>query len=92
VLTLAVVPASQAADGALAANAFWMPAVGIAGLDGFTFGRVPEGEVINPYNVRFTAARRETDQAGAAIPARNRIGFWGPPETLGLSWSLPALV
>lgn len=90
--TLCVLPVSQITDGAEAANAIWFPASTIAGLDGFSYGRIPEGEIVNPYNVRFSASRADDDQDDTAIPAGNRIAFMGPPANLGLTWSLPASI
>ena len=89
--TLGIIPVQQQADGIDAANAIWLPAVTIQGANGLSFGRVDEGEIDQGFNVSFQGAYRETDQASAAIPAGNRVGFMGPPTALGLTWSIPSL-
>ena len=89
--TLCLLPSQQDGDGESAANAIWLPAVAIQGVDGLSFGRVEEGEIDQPYNTSFQSAYRDTDQGATAIPAGNRLGFMGPPAELGLSWSLPTI-
>lgn len=88
--TLCIVPVEQVADGVDAPNAIWFPATLVDGLDGINFSRAGEDEISKPYNIRFSAAYRAADQDATAIPAGHRIWFMGPPENLGLTWSLPA--
>lgn len=87
---LCLLPISQLSDGVGANNAIWFPATTIGGLDGINFGRVDEGEILQPYNALFESAYRETDQDATAIPAGARVGWMGPPAAFGLTWFLPA--
>ena len=89
--TLGIIPVQQQADGIDADNAIWLPAVTIQGANGLSFGRVDEGEIDQGFNVSFQGAYRDADQADAAIPAGNRVGWMGPPTALGLAWSIPSL-
>lgn len=90
--TFVVVPETQASDGVNAVDAIWFPAALASGVNGISFGRVTEGEILQPYNVQIQAAYRETDQAATAIPAGSRICFKGKPSDLGLTWFLPAVL
>ena len=91
--TLVIIPITEKASGVAAPNAIWLPGVSIEGIDGMTYGRVPEGEVVNPYNVRFMGVRCESDQDALAIPSGHQLGWIGPPADIGppLVWSLPSL-
>ncbi|HMB77131.1 MAG TPA: hypothetical protein VKN76_12075 [Kiloniellaceae bacterium] len=83
-----ILPTSQSADGVGAGNGIWFPGATISGLDGISFGRVDEGEILNPFNLTINAVYRAADQAAASIPANARIAWMGPPAAFGLSWSL----
>lgn len=86
--TLFILPETEQADGVSAAHGLWLPGVTIQTLDGFSFGRVDEGEIDNPYNTSFQGVYRENDQGDTSIPDGNRLWFMGPPDVLGLSWSI----
>ena len=86
--SLFVLPDQQSADGVDAANGIWLPAVTITGPNGMSFGRVPEGEILQPFNVEFRGAYRDTDQGSTAIPENARIIFVGPPAAFSLTWAL----
>ena len=88
--TFVIVPETQASDGVAANDAIWFPAALASGVNGISFGRVTEGEILQPYNIQIQAAYRTTDQASTAITAGNRICFKGPPADIGLTWYLPA--
>lgn len=90
--TFVLVPETQASDGVDAADAIWFPAAIASGVNGISFGRVTEVEILQPYNVSIQAAYRLTDQASTSIPAGNRICFKGKPSDLGLTWYLPAVL
>ena len=91
VKTMCIVPVSQAAAGSSAENGLWLPAVTVQTVDGFSFGRVEQDEIQNPYNASFQSAYAKQDQGATAIPQGNRVGFMGDPATIGLTWSLPTL-
>ena len=91
--TLCVIPEAQKGDGEDAENGLWLPGTIVQGLSDLVYNRPVPEEIQNPYSVEFMAVYTAEDQDGTAIPANNRLFFWGPPDGIGapaLGWSLPA--
>lgn len=90
--TLFVLPDDDSASGVNSDYGFWLPSAS-ASIGNFIRYGVPTrgGETQALWSVRFDANYRETDQTSptpVSIPADFRMGFYGDPASISLSWSI----
>lgn len=98
ILTLAIIPETQIAEGTNGVDAkegIWIPAAILVQPGEWTFN-LPEGEdAFSPRNANFMGLYVEEDLDGSpnAIPESSRLGFVGSPEAVigTVQWSLPAV-